>query len=59
MDLEIVILNEVRQRQKYTILICRIQQNGTNELIYKIKADTDIENKFVVTKGERWGDGTN
>ena len=53
MDLEIVILNEVRQRQKYTILICRIQQNGTNELIYKIKADTDIENKFVVTKGER------
>ena len=24
----------------------------TNELIYKIETDSDIENKFMVTKGE-------
>ena len=28
----------------------------TNELIYKTEVDSDIENKFMVTKGERgWG----
>ena len=35
-DLEITILSEVNQTEN---LICEIQKNGTNELIYK----TDIE----------------
>ena len=26
----------------------------TNELIYKIETDSDLENKFMVTKRERW-----
>ena len=43
MDLESVIQSEVSQKEKnkYCILmhICRIQKNGTNELIYK----TEIE----------------
>ena len=31
-------------------------KNGTNELIYKKKNRvTDVENKLMVTKGERWG----
>ena len=37
MDLEIIILSEVRERKKYhmILLICRIfKENDTNELIY-------------------------
>ena len=30
-------------------------KNDTKELIYKIVTDLDSENKFVITKGERWG----
>ena len=33
-------------------LICEILKNDTKVLIYKI--ETDLENKVVVTKGERW-----
>ena len=29
-------------------------KNDTNELIYEIETFTDLENKFMVTKGERW-----
>ena len=29
-----------------------ILKNDTNELIYKTKTDSDIENKLKVTKGE-------
>ena len=33
-------------------------KNITNECIYKTDRLTDIENKFMVTKGERgWGEG--
>ena len=45
MDLEVVILSEVSQkeRDKYIIsLICGILKNGTNELIYK----TEIESQM-------------
>ena len=28
------------------------QKNDTNELIYKTVVDSDVENKFMVTKGE-------
>ena len=30
---------------------------GTNEPIYKIEADSDMENKFVVAKGDGGGSG--
>ena len=56
MDLEIVILGEVRQaeKDKYHImsLICGIYfLIDTNEL-YKIEIDTNVENKRIVTKEE-------
>ena len=30
-------------------------KNSTNELIYKIETDSDIENTLIVTKGEGGG----
>ena len=30
-------------------------KNNTNESIYKTETDSDTENKFMVTKGEREG----
>ena len=38
-------------------LVCEIWKKNRNELIYKTETDTDFENKLVVTKGERWGEG--
>ena len=32
-----------------------LKKNDTNELIYKTETDSDIENKLVVTEGERGG----
>ena len=56
MDLEIIMLSEVSQaeKDKYHMisLVCGILKNGTNELIYKIEADSDFRNKLRVTKGE-------
>ena len=34
-------------------LTCGIFKNDTNELIWKTKTDTDIENKLMVTKWQR------
>ena len=31
------------------------KKNDTNELIYKAETDTDLEKKFMGSKGERWG----
>ena len=46
MDLEIVILTEVSQTEKYKyhmiLLICGILKNGTNELIYKIEIKSQM-----------------
>ena len=53
MDLEIIILNEVRQKKKdkyhMISLIFGIQKSYTNELILKKKKNryTDIENKLM------------
>ena len=57
MDLEFIILSEVSQRRiPYDITYMWNLKNNTDESIYK--AETDIENKFMVTKGERgWGEG--
>ena len=57
MDLEIIILRKVSQTEKdkypMILLICGILKNNTNEFIYKTNRLTDIENKLMVTKGER------
>ena len=31
------------------------RRNNTNELIYKTEIDSHTKNKFMVTKGKRWG----
>ena len=46
MQLEILILNELSQKEKRQIpcyhLLCGIQNNGTNEPIYKTEKDSQI-----------------
>ena len=34
-----------------------LKKNDTNELIYKTETLTDLENEFMVTRGNRWGWG--
>ena len=59
MNLEIIILSEVRKRQiLYDITYMWKLKNNTNELFTNRNGLTDIENKFMVTKEESWG-GTN
>ena len=57
MDLKVIILSEVSQKEndKYHMrsLTCGIQKDDTGELIYK----TDTENKLMVNKQERKGEG--
>ena len=58
MDLEIIKLSEVRQRQT-NIIWYHLYGNlkyDTNELIYKTEIDSDIENKLMVAKGEMGGE---
>ena len=61
MDLQIVTLSEVSQTEKdkyhMILLIYGILKKGHNELIYKTEIVTDVENKLMVTKGERWEEG--
>ena len=58
MDLETIILREVRERQiSYDITyMCNLKYD-TNELIYKTETDSQRENKLMVTKGESGGWG--
>ena len=59
MNLEIIILSEVRKRQiLYDITYMWKLKNNTNELFTNRSGLTDIENKSMVTKEESWG-GTN
>ena len=56
MGLEIVILSEVSQREKdkhHMISLTCESKKGTNEPIYKTEAESDIENKFMVTRAVR------
>ena len=57
MDLEIIIIKEVRQRQiSYNITYKWNLKKDTNELIYKIERNSQaLNNKFMVTRGNRWG----
>ena len=51
MDLEIIILSEVRERKiLYDITYMWNLKNNTSEIIYK--RETDVENNLMVTKGE-------
>ena len=51
MDLEIIIPSEVRKRQiPYDITCMWNLKSDTNELNYKEKDSTDIENRLVVVK---------
>ena len=34
-------------------------KSDTYELIYKTETNSDLENKLMVIKGERWGGGIN
>ena len=55
MDVEIIILSEVSQRERqisYGITYIWTQKNSTNKLIYKTKTDSQTENKLTATKGE-------
>ena len=59
-NLEIVTLSEVSQtgRAKYHMMqvICGIQNNGTNELIYRTEIESQIEKTYIwLPRGE--GDG--
>ena len=62
MDLEIIILSKVSQRQ----ISCDITyiwnlKNSTNELIYKTETDSQVvkskQNKLQLPKGKRGGEG--
>ena len=56
MDQEISILVEmsdtVREISHNITYMWNLKKKDTNELIYKIEILTDIENKFMLTKGE-------
>ena len=59
MDLEIVILSEVSQTEKYCmlLLICGILKKDTNELIYKTETDSQTYRMSLWLPGEGLGKG--
>ena len=59
MDLENIIPSEVRQRKTNIIMISHMWnlKNNTNESIYETDADSDIDSKFMATKGKKKGAG--
>ena len=64
MDLEIIILSEVSQaeKDKYHIisLLCGIQKNDTNELIYKTETDSQtLKTNLWLPSEESGGGGIN
>jgi len=61
MDLEIIILSEVRQRKTNTIRHHLHMKSKTmiKMCTYETETDSDLENKLKVTKEKRWGRGIN
>ena len=57
MDLEIVILSQVSQRKTDIVWYHLYMQSKKNELIYKTNRLTNIENKLMVIKQDRWVGG--
>ena len=53
MDLEIIIVNEVSQKDKYDITYMWTINYDTNELIYETEADSQAEIRTVIAKGKR------
>ena len=51
MDLEIIILAKVSQRQIYDIYVCDLKK--TNESICKTETDSQTENKCMILKEEK------
>ena len=51
MGLEMIIVNKVRKTNSIWHHLYAESKNDTNELIYKTEIDSDIENKFIVTRG--------
>ena len=51
-----LIPSEVNETEKdkhhMTSLMCRIFKNDTNELNYKMEADSDLENELMVSRQE-------
>ena len=56
MDLEIAILSELSQTQKdkyhMISLICGIEKNGTNELIYKTETESQMQKTNLWLPGD-------
>ena len=57
MELEIVILSEVKSDRERQIssdipYMQNLRRNETNHLIYKIEANSDLENEFTVASGK-------
>ena len=59
MDLEIIILREVKERQIYNIVyMCNLKNNDTNELIYKRETDSQTQKTNLwLPKGKGWEGG--
>ena len=55
MDLEIIILSDVKDTYHVISFVCGILKNNTGELIYKIKITHRQESKVTVTKREEGG----
>ena len=58
-DLEIIILREVKERQIYNIVyMCNVKNNDTNELIYKRETDSQTQKTNLwLPKGKGWEGG--
>ena len=60
MDTEIVILSEISQteKDKYRMICLYAQsiENNPKELIYKDETDSDLENEFMITSIEGYGE---
>ena len=54
-DLEIIILSEISQRQISYDIACMCNLKMQINLLQNRNRATDIENKLMVTKGERMG----
>lgn len=65
MDQEITVLSDIKsdkERQTSYDITCMMNLKHTNKLIYKMKeilSDTDLEDQFMVTKGDISGQGIN
>ena len=57
MQLEFLLLSEVRKRDKYHMIYMWNLKYGTTEPVYKTERDSDIENRLVVAKWEGGGSG--